>query len=232
MTESGPITGGAGNALATVAEALDLLGDVFARSGADARSGAAQLLRARRFDFPSGGELAASLSALAAAGDTDLEVEYARLFLHGRPATAHPYESFYRSGRLMDPECLDALAALFSAAGVTPEEGDAPPDHVSVEAGFLALLLRGLAGAAGSPAATEALRVLARELLATHLRPFAFAFRAQLAVLAPAAPFARAADALARALDSAGVLLGTAEEAAPAPPRSSPARPPASSGTC
>ena len=92
MTERETATDGTADALATVADVLDLAGGVFARPAADGRRGAAALLRARRFDFPTGGELAASLAALAAADGDDLEVEYVRLFLHGRPATAHPYE--------------------------------------------------------------------------------------------------------------------------------------------
>ncbi len=213
MTDAGP------DALVAAADALALAGEAFARPGADVRARAAALVRERPLAFPPANALRASLAALAAAPAGGLDVEYVRLFLHGRPATAHPYESFYRSGRLMDPECLDELAGLYAAAGVAPEIGGVPPDHLSVEAEFLALLLRGLAGAGGDAEAATALRAIAGELIASHLAPFVAAFRERVASLAPAPYFAAASDALT------GALAAGAEALRAATPR-------ASSGRC
>jgi len=187
--------------LRLLAEILDLAGALFLQPVADRRSRASELLRDRSFDFPGGPQIAVSLRALARAEAADLDVEYVRLFLHGRAATAHPYESFYRTGALMDPECLEGLGALFAAAGIAPEKGGPPPDHLGVEASFLALLLRGLSTAEGE--ATPALRAIAAELVNGHLLPFVSAFRERLAPLAPCRTFDAAAAALASAAAAA-----------------------------
>jgi TorA maturation chaperone TorD len=194
--------------LTLLADVLELAATAFSQPGADQRSRASELVRDRSFAFPGGPELAASLRALAGAETADLDVEYVRLFLHGRSATAHPYESFYRTGLLMDPECLAELGALFAAAGVAPAEGETSPDHLSVEASFLALLLRGLSTATGD--AAPALAAIASGLLEHHLHPFAAAFRGRLAGLGPAPYFASAADALTHALQGTTQLLRTA----------------------
>jgi len=132
--------------------------------------------------------------------------------------TAHPYESFYRSGLLMDPACLGELDSLFAAAGVEPPEGAVAPDHISVELEFLALLLRGLVTAGGDGDAGGSLCAVAGELVDSHLRQFASAFRARLARLEPSAYFASAAEVLTLALESAAGLLDLA-----APPTAAPA---------
>ena len=204
----GPPTEGAAASravLTLLADVLDLAATVFSRPGADQRSRASELVRERSFAFPGGRELATSVRALAGAEAADLDVEYVRLFLHGRSATAHPYESFYRTGLLMDPACLDELGALFASAGVAPAEDGVSPDHLGVEAAFLALLLRGLSTATGD--ADAVLAAIAWDLLEAHLLPFASAFRERLAGLVPDCYFASGADALAYALRAASVPL-------------------------
>jgi TorA maturation chaperone TorD len=197
--------------LPAVAATLELLGAVFSAPGTDRRARAAELLGDPSFAHPRLATLAGSLQAFADADAVALDVEYVRLFLHGLPATAHPYESFYRTGLLMDAACLDGLAALFAAAGVAPAAGPTPPDHIRVELEFLALLLRGLSTSWRNREAVGAVGRIARELVEAHLVPFASAFRARLAASRPAPYFATAADALSHALAAADAEVRSAD---------------------
>lgn len=201
--------------LAALASVLELVATIFSQPGKDKRERALVILGTPGFGAPELAPLSVTLRDLGMAAATGLDVEYVRLFLHGRPATAHPYESFYRTGLLMDPECLADLDSLFAAAGVRPaEESALPADHVAVELDFLVLLLRGLAGAAPGRAGAETLREIARKLLEEHLMPFSGAFCTVLADLHPAPYFVAAAANLGAALSAARYAL--ASDARPA----------------
>jgi TorA maturation chaperone TorD len=199
-------------ALRTIGDALDLLAEVFLRPGADVRRPVAELASRPVLRQAPLAELAESLLALAGAPESDRDPEFVRLFLHGRPVAAHPYESFYRGGQLDDVEVLTDLAELYAAAGVRPEAGHAVPlDHLGAELDLLALLLHGLAGCAANPPARAALAELAGRLLHDHLEALAAAFTARLAGAAPA-PYYRAA---ARALLACVTAAGSAVAASP-----------------
>jgi TorA maturation chaperone TorD len=183
--------------LTAAADAADLLAAVFSDPRCEPGARAGTL--ARNLPNPATGAepLAGALRALAAATCSEQDVEFARLFLHGRQLVAHPFESVYHSGRLHDPQCLDELARLYAQAGAHPDGSAAlAPDHLAVELDFLALLLRGAADCAEASAARTTLLALAAELLDAHLVPFAAAFSARLAALDPAPPFAAAHDLL------------------------------------
>ncbi len=196
-------------ACSALGEAFDLLAEVFLLPGADARKAARELSRGAAFDAPGLHDIREALAELAAAPGGGLEVEYARLFLHGRPATAHPYESFYLTGSLEDPETLADLRAISAAAGVRPAiDRPVPLDHLGLELALLALLLHGLASAAGPGRARGTLASLARRLLSGHLLVFAAGFHARLSRAAPPPVFAAAGAALTVSLEAAADLLG------------------------
>jgi len=77
---------------------------------------------------------------------TELEVEYARIFLaagvaHG--TAAFPYESVYTSKRhLVNQEACDDLTALYAAKGLKPREDmyRIPDDHAGLEFEYMARL--------------------------------------------------------------------------------------------
>lgn len=193
----------------TFAALFDLLSTIFAEPAGEIAPRVAALLDDPALAHQPFDTLAPLLCRLAEADGGDPAVEYARLFLHGRPFTAHPYESFYRSGLLMDAATLAELDALLAAGGVErSEEGVLPPDHLSVELEYLALLLRGLAGAEPRSSSSRAVRTIAQELLDRHLLPFSKAFHARLGGLHPAPRFEAAADILERALGLARALIG------------------------
>lgn len=169
-------------ALATV---IDLLAEVYLLPDADVRDRAAGLAADGRLADAGLEGVVADLGRLGEAPAADLEVEYVRLYLHGRPLTAHPYESFYRCGLLADEACLDDLDALLRAAGVEPGGTRVTPDHLGVELDLLALLLSGLADEGLDPSEREAVRGLAECLLVDHLTEFVSAFVARVRSLAP-----------------------------------------------
>jgi TorA maturation chaperone TorD len=195
-----------------LADSVQLLADILLQPGWDGREVALQL-EGRWAEIlkqnppgapalpPGGEELRDGLGRLGRSPADELEVEYARLFLHGRPATAHPYESFYRVGQLCDPACLAELGELYEAAGIHPAaDGRVAPDHLGLELEFLATLLRALADPGIEEPARSSIRALAAELLQAHLQPFASTFIARLAEMRPAGYFNVAADVLHSAI--------------------------------
>ena len=203
-------------AVRALAEALDLLAEVFLVPSADVRARAAALVGSGPWPDPELDELARPLRTLSAAEPDGTGTEYARLFLHGRPVTAHPYESFYRSGELGDGECLAELAALLDAAGVTPDAGHpVAPDHLGVELDLLALLMHGVAVPGLGRGQAEQLRALARLLVERHLAAFVPAFAARLAGLEPPATYRTAAAAAVAAVRAAAALLAAGEGGRP-----------------
>ncbi len=196
------------DAMLSLAAVLDCLAGVFSRPDGAARTRAQALLLDPRLQRPELAEIVHPLREIAAADDADLGTEFVRLFRHGSPATAHPFESYYRTGYLMDATCLRELNALFASAGVRPREEDAfAPDHLAVELEFLSLLLRGASTSDGRTAGHRAVRRIASELLRDHLLPFSQAFRARLDLLRPSSTYSAASAALAATLTAAGRWL-------------------------
>lgn len=197
-----------GGLLLALAAVLDRLAEVFTGPASDARGRASALLSDPAFATPPLAALARPLRDLTDAGTGDIEIEYVRLFLQGQGATAHPYESFYRTGQLMDAECLGGLDAFYAAAGVQPrDEGSVSPDHLGVELEFLALLLRGVSSSQAHGEANLEVRRIARKLLDDHLLPLSVAFRSRMGELRPAPYFSAAAEALGHALAAADAML-------------------------
>ncbi|HNX50865.1 MAG TPA: molecular chaperone TorD family protein, partial [Thermoanaerobaculaceae bacterium] len=125
---------------AIVAEVLDLLAEAWLEPGSDVRERAGVL--GRRAAGVALEPLARALATLATSSAGELAVEYARVFLHGRPATAHPHESFYRTGLIGDPDVTAELGELLAAAGVDAGASRAVlPDHLGIELDLLALLV-------------------------------------------------------------------------------------------
>ncbi|MFH1177983.1 MAG: molecular chaperone TorD family protein [Acidobacteriota bacterium] len=213
MIAAGPSTVTAGGAGRTLAGVLDLLAEAFLVPGADVRERACQLAAEAVQAGEGLAAVGAALKALDGTSPIDLDNEYVRLFLHGRPVTAHPYESFYRTGLLAAPECLVDLEELFTAAGVRPgEAGPAALDHLGIELDLLALLLHALVAPALEPRVADVIAKVASRLLRDHLAGFAVAFTARLAAANPG-PYYRAAGALlASAIDAAGGLLSSGLE--------------------
>lgn len=173
---------------------LGLLSEVFLDPEADP-VGRLQRLAEETGD-PVVGEGAAGLKE-ALAEPREVAVAFVRLFLHGgRGETVHPYESVYRSGRLMDPECLKELRLLHDAADVRPREDlQIPPDHLGLELEFLAYLLGQAASAPEGSAARRAWVSLASRMAEEHLVPFAGSFLPRLEAADPH-PFYRWAGRL------------------------------------
>ncbi len=191
-----------------IADALDVLAEVFVRPGADVRLAAAAVAARPVLGRAPFTEVAASLRALAGAPADELETEFVRVLLHGRPVTAHPYESFYRSGQLDDAEVRADLAELFAIAGVRPEAAHALPlDHLAAELDLLALLLHALAGLAAEAPARALLLDLAGRLLHDHLDGFVAAFTARLSDAAPVPYFREAARAVVACLAAAREIV-------------------------
>ncbi|MCD8364516.1 MAG: molecular chaperone TorD family protein [Clostridiales bacterium] len=77
---------------------------------------------------------------------TELEVEYARIFLAAGVAqgtAAFPYESVYTNKKhLVNQEACDDLTALYAAKGLTPREDmyRIPDDHAGLEFEYMARL--------------------------------------------------------------------------------------------
>jgi TorA maturation chaperone TorD len=191
-----------------LAATLDALAEVFLASGADVRERAGELAARARLVGPCLGEVAASLDVFAAASAAELDVEFVRLLVNGRSGTAHPFESFYRAGRLADPVCQEELAELYEVAGVRPEGAHVvPPDHLSAELDLLALCLQGLADPGVGIEARAALAALAQALLDEHLTPFVAAFSQRLAAASPSPYFAAAAAAVRSAVAAAATVV-------------------------
>jgi len=198
-------------ALRGLAGALDVVAGVLLVPGSPAGPRIATLAAELRAAAPELTVTAAALDEIAAAPGDATGEEFARLFLVGRTPTAHPFESFYRTGTLADPECLAELHELYEVAGVRPEGVlAAAPDHLGAELDLLALLLAGLA-AGGDDEARGAVRTLALTLIDRHLDPFVAAFGRRLAAAAPSPRYAAAAHAAGAAVAAAAELLaGTA----------------------
>jgi TorA maturation chaperone TorD len=191
-------------ALATV---LDLLAEIYLQPDADIREKTARLADDERLAATELESVASDLRFLGNAPDAELEVEYVRLFLHGGWGTAHPYESFYRSGQLADEACLDDLESLLAAAGVEPDGHRVTPDHLGVELDFLALLLAGLADEDLDQRECESIRHLAERLLLDHLTDFVAAFVARVQGAGPDPYHQAATQLLADAVAAAGRMV-------------------------
>jgi len=206
-----------------LAETFDLLAEAFLVPGADVRPRAAALAARAEFHDPPLQALRQALALLALTPDGELGPEYVRLFLHGRPATAHPYESYYRTGALGDSACLTDLAELLAAAGVSPDAGHpVAMDHLGVELDLLALLLHGLATPDLRRESAAMVRELASRLLCEHLGSFVPAFAERLTALSPHAYYEAAADAVARALTAAAAVVAGAAGSDPFTTQASP----------
>lgn len=142
----------------------------------------------------------------------EVSVAFVRLFLHSdRGQTVHPYESVYRSGRLMDPDCLAELKVLYDAGDVHPRDDlKVPPDHLGLELEFLAYLLeQGAERPEGSPD-RQAFLALAARLLEEHLLPFTGAFLKHLYAADPHPLYLWAGRLLEHGLEAVEELLGAA----------------------
>jgi TorA maturation chaperone TorD len=159
--------------LESLAGVIELLSEVFLDPEADVK------LRARALaddaSLPAGLREALRELAEASGNPREQSVEYVRLFLHGTTgATVHPYESVQLKGRLMDPDVLGDLKALFARADIRPRADLAmPPDHIGLELELLGYLLR--CARTGGAEETEA---LARDFMAAHVAPFSAALAA------------------------------------------------------
>jgi TorA maturation chaperone TorD len=144
--------------------------------------------------------------------------EYVRLFLHGSGnLPAHPYESVQIYGRLMAPECLAALGALYEEAQVRPRTGLAvPPDHLGLELEFLAHVLSNLAEAERGSAEARRWGELARRTVVEHLGPFSGRFVEKLEAASPAPFFHHAGTVLRLGLDACRRELAVHSRATPA----------------
>lgn len=212
-------TEAAGRAAVTaLAGVLDLLAEHYLEPRADLRAEAAGLAADQRLAAPALAGVMAALEELSDAPGSELDVEYVRLFLHGRPATAHPYESYYRSGRLADEDCVSDLESLLAAAGVEPEGAAVPVDHLGIELDLLALLLAGLADDEQPQPARREIAEIAERLLADHLVPFAAAFLERLEQAAPEPYYRAGAAVLQAALAAAPTVLAVVSEGSDAGP--------------
>ena len=94
-------------------------------------------------------ELRSLAEARAVADTVALDAAQVRLFISGRGGTpAPPYESCHVSGAGLKPVLgpqADVMRARLVAAGLEPRDAAAnePPDHLSIELGYLVLLLGG-----------------------------------------------------------------------------------------
>lgn len=137
---------------------------------------------------PAGRDAAAELTrlreAVAALGGTDAAVEAlnreaTRLFEGpGQPA-APPFGSFYLSGgTLMGPETAAVRRAYLDAGFLPDPSVHLPPDHLSLELGFLGVLAE-RAGDEVEARASSA-RLAWWEFVATHLAPWLALWQADL----------------------------------------------------
>ena len=137
-------------------------------------------------------QIRSALSGMAECRESPVErgTEFVRLFFHGAGnATAHPYESVHAYGRLMAPECLAALTALYDEAQIRPRADlSVPPDHLGLELEFLAYALTNLAGAPEGSPEERRWAGLAHRLVTDHLEPFSAKFALKVEAAAPS-PF-------------------------------------------
>lgn len=108
-------------------------------------------------DFYTGYEMLKAYLKSHDDGDiTDLEVDYARIFLAAGVAqglAAFPYESVYTNKKhLMNQEASDDVTILYAAKGLKAREDmyRVPNDHVSLEFEYMARLCKDAAAAADS----------------------------------------------------------------------------------
>ncbi len=145
----------------------------------------------------------------AAAAAAPAATEAGHLAVFGPGGAVSPREVSYRG--LEDPSRVIAdLAAFYEAFAYRPASEE-PPDHVSVEAGFLGYLRlkEAYARSRGDPEAERAASAAFERFAREHLGPFARALGQKLADAAAAEPLHRVATAalLAR--------LGRAAETGP-----------------
>ena len=130
------------------------------------------------------GELRRLRDAVGALGGPDAAVDFlnreaTRLFEGpGQPA-APPFGSFYLSGgTLMGPETAAVRRAYLDAGFLPDPSVNLPPDHLSLELGFLGVL-SGRAGDEVEPSAVSA-RLAWWDFIATHLAPWLALWQADL----------------------------------------------------
>ncbi|MCL4533873.1 MAG: molecular chaperone TorD family protein [Bacteroidetes bacterium] len=99
-------------------------------------------------------EAAAVLST--GVGVQAVNVEATRLFEGPGKPVAPPYASYYLHGRLMGPPAVAASQFYLSHDATPDSDGIVPPDHLSLELGFLAYLAARAEQAAARDGADEA----------------------------------------------------------------------------
>ncbi len=187
------------NDLSALSSMAGILSEVFINPRADLRERADSLARI----LPQEGGPALLRGALAAMAGSqqppeEREAEFVRLFQHsaGLPC-AHPYESVYAHGRMMAPELIGALEAIFWDAGLTLQSDlRIPLDHIGLELEALSYFLAGAAEAHSCKEDERKWRGLASRLIQGHLIPFSEAFVGRLKEAKPDPYFAAAAEAL------------------------------------
>lgn len=209
----------AGATPALLSTVLELLAEGFLVPDADLRPRAGEL--ARSSELPD--RLRKALKRLGDSPGANWAVEYAGTFLHGRPVTAHPYESFYRTGLLWDPDTCDDLAEIFELAGASPADGtQAAIDHVGLQLALLGALLAGPADRRSGS--------LAGRLLEVHLTYLAPRLAARMLEADPAPHFAALAAALIATVEAAAAAVGVPFDAEIPTVGAVPGRVPARSG--
>lgn len=117
------------------------------------------------------------------------EAEYLRVFTHVITSDCHPCETAYTATHLFQQaNKLSDLNGFYRAFGVTP--GTERPDHISVEAEFMAYLAQKEARAAstGRPRRASAMYRTQVAFLETHLGPWVRVFAKFVAIKAPSGP--------------------------------------------
>ena len=189
--------------LAYLADLAQILAEAFLEPDADLKEDLEQLVKGA--PSPALSEPLGRMTAHAFAPQ-DQSVEYARLFLHAKDThVLHLFESAQARGRLMAPEVLGPLQAIYDEADISLQEDLAtPPDHLGLEFACLSHLLGDVIE--GDPDERDRDLDLARRLIQAHLRPFVGAVAAQLPQTQPH-PYYQAV------LDLASALLPETEKA-------------------
>lgn len=148
---------------------LGLVGELDV-SEPDGRSAASELRR-----------LQDAVTALGGADDAPefLNREATRLFEGPGQPLAPPFGAFYLSGgTLMGPETAAVRGAYLDAGFLPDPSANLPPDHLSLELGFLGALAGRAAGSSGADA--ESARSVWWDFVANHLAPWLALWQADL----------------------------------------------------
>jgi len=130
-------------------------------------------------------------TAVGRAAGMSMEREYHRLFYGPMKPPAAPFESVYRHGSLEGPAAAEMRARFRRADVELPVGLRIPPDHVSVEIEFLALLESRVVGAAlvGDLEGSRRLAREARRFAEGHLARWLPSLLARLEAAAPESPY-------------------------------------------